>query len=100
VDFGATHAIASEVLEHLDDPVTLLRNGMAYMAPGCRVIVTVPGGPISAFHRHIGHRRHYTPVLLRDLLTAAGFEVEVSTGIGFPFFNLYIGALVWREKRR
>jgi hypothetical protein len=59
------------------------------MAPGCRLVVTVPGGPRSAFDKHIGHRRHYTPDALRDLLQRAGFAVERATGAGFPFFNLY-----------
>ena len=27
--------------------------------PGCRVVITVPGGPRSAFDKHIGHRRHF-----------------------------------------
>ena len=97
--FGATHAICSEVLEHLDDPLTLLRNSAAYMAPGCRLVVTVPGGPVSAFHRHIGHRKHYTAPELRELLTRAGFEVQHATGVGFPFFNLYFAALVWRGEK-
>lgn len=98
-EFGATHALASEVLEHLDDPVTLLRNSMPYMAPGCRLIVTVPGGPISAFHEHIGHRRHYTPESLRGVLENAGFAVERAHGIGYPFFNLYLSLLIWRGEK-
>lgn len=85
----ATHAVCSEVLEHVDDPETLMRNAAAYLAPGCRVVVTVPGGPMSAFDRHIGHRQHFTIDSLRDVLTRAGFEVERSTGVGFPQFNLY-----------
>src|SRR5262249_7683225 len=40
-DFGATHAICSEVLEHVDEPVVLLRNASRYMAPGCKLVVTV-----------------------------------------------------------
>src|SRR5258708_6464022 len=55
----ATQAICSEVLEHLDEPERLLGNALAWMAPGCRVVVTVPGGPMSSFDRHIGHRKHY-----------------------------------------
>ena len=53
---AATHAICSEVLEHVDDPVALLRNAINLLAPGARVVVTVPGGPRSAFDKHIGHR--------------------------------------------
>jgi SAM-dependent methyltransferase len=85
----ATHAVCSEVLEHVDDPEALMRNAAAYLAPGCRVVVTVPGGPMSAFDRHIGHRQHFTIDSLRSVLQRAGYEVEKSTGVGFPQFNLY-----------
>jgi SAM-dependent methyltransferase len=89
VDFRATYALCSEVLEHLEEPVTLLRNASAYMQTGCKLIATVPGGPMNAFYRHIGHRRHYSPQELRQLLESAGFRVESVYGAGFPFFNLF-----------
>lgn len=95
----ATHAVCSEVLEHVDDPAALLRAAAAWMAPGCRLVVTVPGGPMSAFDRHIGHRRHFTPADLAALLTAAGFEVERADGAGFPFFNLYRLVVIARGRR-
>ena len=41
----ATHAVCSEVLEHVDDEAGLLANVAACMRPGARLIVTVPGGP-------------------------------------------------------
>ncbi len=85
----ASHAVCSEVLEHLDDPVAALRNARGYLAPGCRLVVTVPGGPMSAFDRHIGHRRHFTPGTLMQTLAAAGFLPVEVRGAGFPFFNLY-----------
>ena len=88
-NFGATHAICSEVLEHVDEPARLVRNATAYMAPGCRLVVTVPGGPFNAFYKHIGHRRHYAPAELQKLLEGCGFAVETCYGAGFPFFNLY-----------
>jgi SAM-dependent methyltransferase len=95
----ATHAVCSEVLEHVADPTRLLENAKAYLAPGCTLVVTVPGGPKSAFDRHIGHRRHYTPNDLRRLLADAGFVVERSSGAGFPFFNLYRLVVIARGKR-
>jgi SAM-dependent methyltransferase len=95
----ATHAVCSEVLEHVDDPETLLRNARALLAPGCRLVVTVPGGPMSAFDRHIGHRQHFTPALLAGLMRAAGYEVELTTGAGFPMFNLYRMVVVARGER-
>jgi SAM-dependent methyltransferase len=95
----ATHAVCSEVLEHVSDPVRLLKNVRPYLADGCRVVITVPGGPRSRFDVHIGHRRHFTPAELHQLLTDAGFEVEMSTGAGFPFFNLYRVLVFLRGKR-
>jgi hypothetical protein len=44
---------------------------------------------MSAFDRHIGHRRHYSRPELRALLEDAGFVVERCDAVGFPFFNLY-----------
>ena len=99
LEFRATHAISSEVLEHVDDPAKLLRSSTPYMAPGCRLIVTVPGGPMNAFQKHIGHRRHYTPADLTELIVSAGFEVERASGIGFPFYNLYMWALLQRGEK-
>jgi SAM-dependent methyltransferase len=95
----ATHAICSEVLEHLDEPERLMTNALAWMAPGCRVVVTVPGGPMSSFDGHIGHRRHYDPASLRRLLERAGLHVESVTSAGFPFFNLYRLAVIARGDR-
>jgi len=95
----ATHAVCSEVLEHVDDPVGLLVNARGYLARGCRLVVTVPGGPMSRLDSHIGHRRHYTPASLREELVAAGFEVERATGAGFPFFNLFRALVVLRGDR-
>ena len=95
----ATHAVCSEVLEHVDDPEALLANARAYLAAGCRLIVTVPGGPMSAFDRHIGHRQHFTAKSARALLEQAGFVVERSTRAGFPFFNLYRLIVLLRGER-
>jgi SAM-dependent methyltransferase len=95
----ATHAVCSEVLEHVEDPKALLANARSYLAPGCKLIVTVPGGPMSAFDRHIGHRQHFTPKSIRALLDQAGFVVERSTRAGFPFFNLYRLIVLLRGER-
>ena len=89
-------AVCSEVLEHVDDPVALLRNARVFLRPGCLVIVTVPGGPMSAYDRHIGHRRHFTPETVRTVLQEAGLEVEFAAAAGFPFFNLYRLAVLAR----
>ncbi|MCW3001224.1 MAG: Methyltransferase type 12 [Conexibacter sp.] len=95
----ATHAVCSEVLEHVDDDEGLLAASRRLMGAGCRLVVTVPGGTMSAFDRHIGHRRHYTPGSLASVLRQAGFEVELTAGAGFPFFNLYRSLVIARGER-
>lgn len=99
LDFGATHAVCSEVLEHLDEPRVLLGNASRYMAPGCKLIVTVPSGPMSEFYRHIGHRRHYTSGEMCELLQSAGFRIEQAYNAGFPFFNLFRLFITWRGNK-
>jgi SAM-dependent methyltransferase len=95
----ATVAICSEVLEHVDDPGILLRHAAEYLAPDCRLLVTVPGGPRSAFDRHIGHRRHFAPDRLRHLLEHNGFDQVRVRRAGFPFFDLYRLVVIARGKR-
>jgi SAM-dependent methyltransferase len=95
----ATHAVCSEVLEHVDEPVTLIRNALSYCESGCRLVVTVPGGPMSRLDHHIGHRQHYTPVKLRSLLESAGLTVDYVGSRGFPLFNLYRLAIVARGEK-
>jgi SAM-dependent methyltransferase len=96
---AATFAVCSEVLEHVDRPEVLLSNASDYLAPGCRLVVTVPGGPRSAFDRHIGHRRHFTAARLRRLLEEGGYENVSVCRAGFPFFDLYRLVVIARGKR-
>jgi len=100
-DLGAwaTHATCSEVIEHVDDPATLLANATAYLAPGCRVVITVPGGPRSAYDRYIGHRRHFDRDSLREVVEKAGLDVVRIQRAGFPVFNLYKLLVIARGKK-
>jgi trans-aconitate methyltransferase len=94
----ATHAVCSEVLEHVDDPATFLKKSLTYLAPNARLIVTVPGGPMSAFDRHIGHRQHFDRKEIGSILQEAGYSIERILLAGFPFFNLYRLLVIARGK--
>ena len=70
----ASHAVCSEVLEHVEDPVALLRTVASCLKSGGTVVVTVPGGPRTAFDLEIGHLRHYTQRHARETVRAAGLK--------------------------
>jgi SAM-dependent methyltransferase len=95
----ATHAVCSEVIEHVDDPLQLLRSARRYMSPGCKLVITAPGGPMSAFDKHIGHRKHFRPSEIERLFREAGYIPQQVTGAGFPFFNLYRCVIVLRGQK-
>jgi trans-aconitate methyltransferase len=95
----ANAAVCSEVLEHVDSPVAFLRAASQYLTEGSTLVVTVPGGPLSAFDRHIGHRQHFTRASIRRVLESAGFEIERVALAGFPFFNLYRMLVIARGER-
>lgn len=95
----ATRAVCCEVLEHVDDPAAFLRAARVYLAEDADLIVTVPGGPMSAFDRHIGHRQHFTRAKISKVLEEAGFTVSRVCLAGFPFFNLYRLTVIARGAR-
>lgn len=71
--------VALDVLEHLDDPAAAAREFRRALRPGGRLLVTVPAYQWlwSSHDVALGHRRRYTRSPLRDLLTSAGFEVDL-----------------------
>lgn len=91
--------IISEMLEHFADPVAVIRNIKGFLKPGARVIITVPGGPMSRWHIHIGHMRHYDTDGLRDVMSKAGLQNLQITRPGFPFFNLHRLVVVFAGHR-
>ncbi len=95
----ANKVVCSEVLEHVESPVELLKSGLRHAETGALVIVTVPAGPRTAFDKHIGHRRHYDRASLEAVLEEAGVSTKLVRSVGFPFFNLYRLIVFARGKR-
>jgi SAM-dependent methyltransferase len=75
-----------DVLEHIEDDVATLRHVTELLAPGGRVLVTVPADPRlwSSFDVASHHHRRYTKESLVRSFRAAGFELEYLT----PFMVL------------
>jgi 2-polyprenyl-3-methyl-5-hydroxy-6-metoxy-1,4-benzoquinol methylase len=92
------HIVVGCVLEHVEDPVALLRRAKDWLAPGGQIQFCVPNA--NSLHRQAGvllghlpsvtafsekdvahgHRRVYTPDSLRADVTAAGLEIKTEGG--------------------
>jgi len=80
-DFGQQHfAVITllDVLEHVDDDRATLRKLVPHLAPGGRIMITVPASMIfwSRWDVLLGHRRRYTKAALTHSLADAGLVVE------------------------
>jgi trans-aconitate methyltransferase len=98
--------ILEHVLEHVSDPVSLLKQVKSWLAPGGRLFVGVPNG--NSIHRLVavkmklldspcqlnqrdhalGHRRVYTPETLKRDIEESGLVVMETGGVYFkPLSN-------------
>ncbi len=71
--------VCLNVLEHVRDPLTALRNMHGALEPGGRAVIYVPQGQkrYSSLDEVLGHRCRYSRESLTEELRATGFEIEV-----------------------
>jgi 2-polyprenyl-3-methyl-5-hydroxy-6-metoxy-1,4-benzoquinol methylase len=101
--------IMEHILEHVEEPISLVQRIKQWLAPGGKLLVGVPNG--NSIHRLVavkmgllkypcelnsrdhtlGHRRVYTPETLSRDLEAAGVQILESGGVFFkPVSNQQI----------
>lgn len=81
--------VASEILEHLDEPEAFLGNALRLATPGSgRLLLTTQSGPVRETERRVGHRQHYTREVLQSLLVKTGWTEPRVWNTGFPFHDL------------
>jgi len=70
--------VCLNVLEHVGDPLTSLKNIHSALAPGGRAVIYVPQGQglYSSLDEVLGHRCRYSQSALTQELESAGFVVE------------------------
>jgi SAM-dependent methyltransferase len=85
-----------DVIEHLHHPVAALHEAARVLAPGGRLVVTVPAHQWlwSAADEQLGHVRRYDRPSLRNDLAAAGFEPVLLTHV----FS-WLVAPVWLKRK-
>lgn len=77
---------AFEVLEHIEDDAGSLRSWIDHVAPGGRVLLSVPAhmSRFSTADEIVGHFRRYDPDALEDVLSDAGLAEVTIESYGFP----------------
>jgi glycosyltransferase involved in cell wall biosynthesis len=70
--------VCLNVVEHIDDDMTALRNIRSALAPGGRAIILVPQdqNAYGSLDKVLGHYRRYSKQELTAKMEAAGFEIE------------------------
>lgn len=88
--------VMCDVLEHLEDERASLEAVRARLAPGGRLLITVPAHPRlwSSFDEEAGHFRRYEVEGLRLALEQAGFRVDYAS----EFFALLFPGM-WAVRR-
>jgi hypothetical protein len=83
--------VCSEVLEHLDG----WRDGLANVVRMARrhVLITVPGGPLRAMDRKVGHVQHFEGPELTGALEDLGCSAVRLARWGWPFHSAYKAAI-------
>jgi SAM-dependent methyltransferase len=92
---------ALNVLEHIDDHLTALKNISLLLKPGGKVLILVPAGPIlyNKLDKGLFHFRRYTRSSLRQSISDAGFTIRKTwsfNALGIPAW--ITGGLLFREK--
>lgn len=101
--------IMEHILEHVNDPLALLRKAKEWLLPGGKILIGVPNGhsvhrlvavkmgllahpcELNSRDHDLGHRRVYTQDTLRSDIENAGFTVVEMGGVFFkPLSNKQI----------
>ena len=79
------------VLEHIEDDVTALKNAFELLKPGGSLIIEVPAGPYlyDNYDKELHHFRRYTALELQAKLESVGFTIIRKSHLGFFLFPAF-----------
>lgn len=89
------------VLEHVEDDRTAMKNLFRMLKPGGIAVIEVPAGPrlFDAFDKHMKHFRRYAMGELVEKLSAVGFEVIFRSHLGFLVYPVFLVGKILNKKK-
>lgn len=99
-DFGSREAVtpslagryecvvASEVIEHVADPIVFLMNARQLVPSGGTLLLSTQSGRVHETEREVGHVRHFTAEEMTAALRRSGWETAQVWNEGYPFHDL------------
>jgi len=91
-----------DVLEHVEDDVTFLRDLIGRLQPGATALISVPAWP-RLFSKHdeaLKHFRRYTPDACRRVIADAGLTITMSGGVFHGLLAPRAVGVVWERLRK
>ena len=90
-EFPVDTVVCLNVLEHIQDDLSVLRRLCQVLPAGCKLVFLVPFNPklYSRLDREVGHFRRYRQAELEEKMRAAGLQVECQ------FYFNKAGVLAW-----
>ena len=84
--------IMLNVLEHIEDDVSALKNAMKLLKPGGSLVIEVPAGPYlyDGYDAELHHFRRYSATELKRKLSEAGFMVLRQSHLGFILYPAFV----------
>ncbi len=88
------------VIEHIEDDVSALRNTLRLLKPGGIALIEAPAGPglYDVYDKHLMHFRRYRMADLLSILRSVGFEILHQSHLGFFIYPAF--AIVKKRNRR
>lgn len=80
------------VLEHIEDDATALKNALKLLKPGGSLVIEVPAGPYlyDGYDAELHHFRRYSATELKRKLSEAGFMVLRQSHLGFILYPAFV----------
>ena len=93
---------AFDVIEHIDDDMTVLRGIHKALKPKGRLVLTVPQHEFmwSSIDEFVHHRRRYGREKLVSKIVSAGFQVDYVTSFVFMLFPLMLVSRLFDRTRK